>query len=65
MAKVEVMIVKCDKCGTESGDESQFRHVAVSQISPIQKGKNKGQPNIEKEQDLCLSCLGGPGVNVK
>lgn len=62
MAKQEVTVIKCDKCGTESTDISQFLHV---QVTALVLGK-KGVVQHERltSRDLCIeSCVGAPGVN--
>lgn len=61
MAKHEVIVVTCDKCGYEDQDLSKFVHVTVS---PLQQGKKEltyGKPLSSR--DLCESCVGLPGVN--
>lgn len=60
MAKKEVLVVQCDKCGFEEADTSKFLHVIVSEVHPDHK--KKGQ--VLTARDLCLeSCVGAPGVN--
>lgn len=60
--KTEAVIVTCDSCGTEGGNPDEFRHITVSTIDTIAKGKNKGKPRKEQHVDLCLKCLGQPGI---
>ena len=54
MARKEIIVMVCDKCGTEDTDTTRFRHVTVSQI-------NTKKPYSSR--DLCEECLGMPGVN--
>lgn len=62
MAKVEITVIKCDRCGFESTDPTEFLHV---QVSPIQTSKGRfiyGKPITSRE--LCIeSCVGAPAVN--
>jgi hypothetical protein len=62
MAKHEVLVMTCDKCGTESDDVTKFRTVVVSKL---EKGKGNNLKMVqESAKDLCIeSCLGAPGVN--
>ena len=60
MAKHEVTIVACDKCGHEEKDEGQFYHVIVTGVKKLDK---KGKVQIFTDRDLCESCVGMPGVN--
>lgn len=63
MATKEVLVVQCDKCGTEDSDTTKFLHVEVSTIGP-HKGKGAGKGKVLASRDLCLeSCVGAPGVN--
>lgn len=59
MAKQEILIVTCDKCGFEESDTTKFRHVTISAVTP---GGRTTAP-ILSSRDLCESCLGLPGVN--
>ena len=60
MAKVEVTVIKCDKCGFEESDTSKFLHVTVEEV--VIAGKKRPKPLSER--DLCIeSCVGAPGVN--
>ena len=61
MAKHEVTVYVCDKCGTEDNDPTKFQHVTVNAIMPSKKGLKYQQVS---SRDLCVeSCLGAPGVN--
>jgi len=61
MAKREITVVICDKCGFEEADPSKFLHVVVSTIVPHD---SKEKVKILTARDLCLeSCVGAPGVN--
>ena len=64
MAKHEVIVVTCDKCGYEDRDLTKFFHVTVS---PLQPGKRAKAELIHgkalSSRDLCESCVGLPGVN--
>lgn len=62
MAKKSVMVVVCDKCGTDGTDVSKFRHVTVAEIPPLE---SKGKMKVVSTKDLCLKCIGAPGVNVE
>jgi len=61
MAKVKVLVVKCDKCGFEEQDVSKFSHVVITNVAPLDSRGHKIQ--VISERDLCESCLGLPGVN--
>jgi hypothetical protein len=63
MAKVQVLVIKCDKCGTESTDSTNYYHVTVSTIAPLDDKKARAQGISVK--DLCKACVGAPGVNVE
>lgn len=60
MAKHEVIMMVCDKCGTESKELSEFYHVTVTGCQPLDK---KGKKMVHSDRDLCESCVGMPGVN--
>lgn len=64
MAKQEITVIKCDKCGTESTDPSQFLHV---QVTALVWGRGNKANLIHQRltsRDLCIeSCVGAPGVN--
>jgi hypothetical protein len=62
MASKKVVIVTCDKCGTESEDVSKFRTVVVSKLEQNKRGGLT--MSMISAKDLCIeSCLGAPGVN--
>lgn len=62
MAKKQVLVLSCDKCGKEGNDTSQYMHVTVGKIPDL---NSKGKIQIVSTKDLCLGCLGAPGVNVE
>jgi hypothetical protein len=62
MAKKSVLVVECDKCHRSNSDVTLFRHLVVSTIPPLDDKKAKAEVVVGK--DLCLDCLGMPGVNV-
>lgn len=62
MAKKQVLVLVCDKCGKDGTDPQQFRHVTVAEIPPLD---SKGKMKVVSTKDLCLPCLGAPGVNVE
>lgn len=60
MAKVEVTVIKCDKCGTEDTDPTKFLHVTVEEV--VIAGRKRPKPLSER--DLCIeTCVGAPAVN--
>lgn len=63
MAKKQVLMVECDKCKTTGEDPTKFLHVIVATIPPLDDKKAKS--NVVSEKDLCLRCVGAPGVNVE
>lgn len=62
MAKVRVLVIQCDKCGHSSEKETEFRHVVITTVPPLDK-QDKRKLEIISERDLCSSCFGLPGVN--
>lgn len=61
MARTEVLVVICDKCGKEDADVDNFFHVTVAPINRDTKSNKKMKP--KSERDLCLECVGMPAVN--
>lgn len=55
MARKEIIVMVCDKCGFEDTDASKFRTVIIQTVAK--------KPKVESSRDLCEGCLGMPGVN--